>query len=337
MKTIITLFTTFILLSCVNAQTTAIPDANFEGALINLGFDNVIDGVVLTANIDTVTSLDVSYKLITNLTGIQDFAALQTLNCYYNQLTSLDVTQNNALIELDCTYNQLTSLDVTQNTALTYLFCDYNQLSSLDVTQNTALSYLFCAANQLTSLDVSQNIQLINLADSFNLISEHDFSNNVNLTWYGGASNPLTCLNLKNGNNIIITSVTVSSNLLSCIEVDDVAYSTTNWTGGNFYFDPASYFSTNCGNACSTTSIEENSLSNLSIYPNPTTGTITIDLGEVKQGLKATLTNSIGQVVLTKSYASTNCINFDVDYPKGLYFLTLETQGEVITKKIVKE
>ena len=72
-------------------------------------------------------------------------------------------------------------------------------------------------------------------------------------------------------------------------------------------------------------------------YPNPTTESITIELADVKTDAKVILTNSIGQVILTKNYSFTDIINLDLDYPKGLYFLTLETQGKILTKKIVLE
>ena len=126
-------------------QFTAIPDANFEQALIDLGHDTgAPDGQVLTANISGVTTLDVSNDSISDLTGIEGFAALTKLLFWANQLTSLDVTQNTALTYLNCSGNELTSLDVTQNTGLTKLRCYENQLTSLDVTQNTALTKLNC-------------------------------------------------------------------------------------------------------------------------------------------------------------------------------------------------
>ena len=61
------------------------------------------DGIYLndsvsTANINTVTFLDVSSKNIADLTGIEDFIALTELQCHNNQLTSLDVSANTALI-----------------------------------------------------------------------------------------------------------------------------------------------------------------------------------------------------------------------------------------------
>ena len=78
-------------------QTTAIPDANFEQALIDLGHDDVIDGAVLTANISGVTYLNVGYKSISDLTGIEDFINLRHLFCNNNQLTNLDISQNTLL------------------------------------------------------------------------------------------------------------------------------------------------------------------------------------------------------------------------------------------------
>lgn len=43
------------------SQNTYVPDDNFEQALIDLGYDSgALDDYVLTANINTVTALDVS-------------------------------------------------------------------------------------------------------------------------------------------------------------------------------------------------------------------------------------------------------------------------------------
>ncbi len=129
MKTI--LISSFILLNIILvAQNTAISDANFEQALINLGLDTApIDGFVPTANIDTVISLDVSGKSIADLTGIEDFVALEWLYCDANPISNLNLSQNLNLKGLVCSNNfQLTSLDVSQNTQLTYLNCSLSPL-----------------------------------------------------------------------------------------------------------------------------------------------------------------------------------------------------------------
>jgi Leucine-rich repeat (LRR) protein len=109
------------------------------------------------------------------------------------------------------------------------LYCPYNNLTSIDVSQNTALLNLHCAYNQLTTLDVSQNIDLMELRC---------------------AGNQLQCLNVKNGNNINMWTMDAEYNAgLSCIEVDDVAWSTANWTVGSS-IDAQMYFSTACGSPC---------------------------------------------------------------------------------------
>ena len=87
-----------------------------------------------------------------------------------------------------------------------------------------------------------------------------------------------------------------------------------------------------------TVGLKEYNLSNISLYPNPTTGNISIDLGEITQYAKATLTNSLGQVIFAQQFESTNIINVDIDAPTGIYFLQLETNnGETKTIKVLKE
>tara|TARA_R110000850_G_scaffold273392_3_gene409767 strand:+ start:8500 stop:10476 length:1977 start_codon:yes stop_codon:yes gene_type:complete len=144
--------------------TTAIPDRNFENKLIALGIDSgSIDGSVSNANICSLTTLDVSWSSISDLTGIEGFTSLTDLLIHWNQLTSLDVSTNTALTFLACGGNQLTSIDVSQNTALTFLDFNFNNLTSLNVSTNTALTGLYCSNNQLTSLTLGTGIDLNNL------------------------------------------------------------------------------------------------------------------------------------------------------------------------------
>jgi len=59
-------------------------------------------------------------------------------------------------------------------------------------------------------------------------------------------NNQLSSLNLKNGNNTKINSNNIILYInpnLSCIQVDDVAYSNANWSARK---DATAYFSENC-------------------------------------------------------------------------------------------
>ena len=124
------------------------PDVNFR-KVISKEF-NIQEGENFTPIDMSAISMDVCWNNIENLKGIEHFVALENLNCYENQLTSLDVSKNTALESLRCYDNKLTSLDVSKNTALTYLSCSGNLLTSLVVSKNTAaLQYLYCYSNQI--------------------------------------------------------------------------------------------------------------------------------------------------------------------------------------------
>ena len=201
-------------------------------------FDSDGDEEISHAEAKVVSSIDVSNKGISSLRGIEHFINLTYLNCYSNQLTSLDVSHNTALTELFCSYNPLTSLDVSRNTALEVLNCDSNQLTSLDVSQNTALktlrcnvnylasldvsrntalTTLQCSSNQLTSLDVSQNTILTTLQCNFNQLTSLDVSQNTALTWLRCYSNQLTSLDVSR--NTALTRLECSSNQLTSLGV----------------------------------------------------------------------------------------------------------------------
>tara|TARA_Y100000815_G_C13196479_1_gene445056 strand:- start:92 stop:850 length:759 start_codon:yes stop_codon:yes gene_type:complete len=136
------------------AQNTYVPDDNFEQALINLGYDNVLDDYVMKSSIDTVISLLVFNQNISDLTGIEDFVNLQILRCSGNQLTNLDVSNNSSLSRLFCGGNQITNLNLQNNLSLMILRCGNNPLTSLDLSNNSLLIQLFCRNSLLTNLNI---------------------------------------------------------------------------------------------------------------------------------------------------------------------------------------
>ena len=139
----------------------AFPDANFRtyvtGTVLRSSTDGKADADVITeAQWETIrgtTSVSVSSRGIASLQGIGYFTGASSLNCSYNQLTELDVSQNTALTTLRCNGNQLKTLDLSQNTALTELDCSDNQLSTLDLSQNTALASAYLYGQQLTATE----------------------------------------------------------------------------------------------------------------------------------------------------------------------------------------
>ena len=201
----------------VEINETNFPDETFR-QYVKVNFDKDGNDVLSPQEIAEVTEINVYNKSISDLTGIKYFTELETLMCYSNRLTSLDVSgctelkglicynnqlaeldvsENAALVELNCLNNDLTSLDVSDCTALTYLDCSDNRLTSLDVSKNTALGWLNCSGNRLTSLDLSQNTKLNQLYCSANQLTSLDLSQNTNLKSLYCSANQLTSLDVS--------------------------------------------------------------------------------------------------------------------------------------------
>ena len=229
---------------------TYIPDDNFEQALINLGYDNVIDDSVITTNINSITNLDINMLNITDLTGIEDFISLIDLDCSYNGFNNLspDLSSNVLLEKLIIGYNGMINLDVSNNTELQLLECGGQFLDSLDVSNNSELIHLWCGDNSIVHLNGIQNLSnLSNLYCQTNFITELNISNNLQLDTLVCDDNILlTSLDLRNGNNTNLFLEAFDNPGLNCIDVDDVYWSSSNWTVINGNIDVHHYFSIDC-------------------------------------------------------------------------------------------
>ncbi len=221
----------------VEINETNFPDETFR-QYVKVNFDKDGNDVLSPQEIAEVTEINVYNKSISDLTGIKYFTELETLMCYSNRLTSLDVSgctelkglicynnqlaeldvsENAALVELNCLNNDLTSLDVSDCTELTYLDCSDNRLTSLDVSKNTELGWLNCSENQLRSLDVSKNTALGSLYCSGNRLTSLDLSQNTNLKSLYCSENQLTSLDLSK--NTKLNQLYCSGNRLTSLDV----------------------------------------------------------------------------------------------------------------------
>ncbi|MBR5633663.1 MAG: leucine-rich repeat domain-containing protein, partial [Prevotella sp.] len=217
---------------------TNFPDANFRAALASIL--KISEGDEITeAKIAARTSLDVNgegktaNEKIADLTGIEHFTALKTLDCFDNKMTSLDVSKNTALTDLDCSNNQLTSLDVSKNTALEWLECYDNQLTSLDLSKHTALTVLYCSNNQLTTLDVSGCTALRSFDCYNNQLTSLDVSQKTALTELSCGSNQLTSLDVSN--NTALEELHCYSNQIKGEAMDALVASLLTVMHGEFY------------------------------------------------------------------------------------------------------
>lgn len=205
----------------ISAQNLKIKDANFENALIELGYDiGNPDGFIEMRNLTEVFYLDVSGKSIKDLSGIEAFINLEVLIADNNDVRSLDLGQNANLKELSIYNNKLTALNISNNTKLEKLNIYKNRLSDLVLYNNRNLTYLAAADNNLTELDLINNRKLAKVYCQNNQLTSFDISNFPLLEIVNAEYNNLTSLNVDNSMELIqlnasnnnLTTLNVSSN-----------------------------------------------------------------------------------------------------------------------------
>ncbi|MEE9407551.1 MAG: T9SS type A sorting domain-containing protein [Polaribacter sp.] len=254
---------------------TYVPDDAFEQALIDLGHDSgSLDDYVPTVYINTITNLDISDPInnanlpnvttkISDLTGIEDFVALEVLKVHENNLSSIDISSNIALNQLFVNSNNLPSINVTSNVLLEVFYINGNQITNFNLSQNIALKELYCSANLLSSIDVSKNINLIKLQCAENQIKILDVSKNLSLTHLNTHlnlienidiivntslkllqcnNNNLKTLNIANGNNSNLGLWAYANPLLTCIQAD----TNSGPPSANTQIDSQTSFNTDC-------------------------------------------------------------------------------------------
>ena len=302
MKKII--FTLLIVMfgSSLTAQITYIPDFRFEQALIDLGIDSdgIINGQVLTADVENVIVLDIADRWIDDLTGIEDFISIEHLRAEFNNIQELNVSTLVNLKILNCIVCSLTELDLSNNI-------------------------------QLESLLLSNDGDTI----PFNDLQYIDLSNNPNIKEVGAEEMyNLQYINLNNGNNqegMFIDVYREYSNIPVCIQVDDPdaansdQYPYSTWDVYGEY-----YFSSECS-----LSVPESAIG-LNLYPNPVIDFLYINNAIL---LKEILVYDVLGTVLLKKDANTANIRLDFSgFSSGMYFLKVYTHsGGQLVKPVIKK
>jgi hypothetical protein len=85
-------------------------------------------------------------------------------------------------------------------------------------------------------------------------------------------------------------------------------------------------------------SVAESTIENVSIYPNPSSGNITIELEKRHKNIAVQVLNSAGQLLLSNSWASASRLELNLEgLAKGMYFIRFQSDQKSGTFKVVKE
>ena len=82
--------------------------------------------------------------------------------------------------------------------------------------------------------------------------------------------------------------------------------------------------------------IENNFNNKPLVYPNPTIGSISVDLGEIYNNIFIRLTDINGRIIQFKNNLNGRFLDMDIDSSSGMYFLTIESNGNKAVIRIIK-
>ena len=113
---------------------------------------------------------------------------------------------------------------------------------------------------------------------------------------------------------------------------------TSSWTGTDLKF--LEYYlkdGEECGSPITSVGINENILfSSVSIFPNPNTGQINVDLGSLTD-VAIKVLNASGQLIYYKENINSPIYQFELDASPGIYILELSATGEKQQFKLIKQ
>ena len=192
------------------------PDENFRDYVAE-EWDKNHDKYFSPSEIASAKWISCDNKEISNLKGIEFFTNIWLLECYYNNLTTIDLSNNKKLSYINCHHNKLEKLDVSGLPLLETFYCGHNALPSIDVSKNEKLEDFDCQDNHLDTLDVSQNKELVKLSCGDNNLTELDVSENKKLKELWFYRDNLSNLDL--GNQIELEVLSCVGNPLSVLDV----------------------------------------------------------------------------------------------------------------------
>ncbi|MBS1535209.1 MAG: T9SS type A sorting domain-containing protein [Bacteroidetes bacterium] len=309
-----------------SAQTTLIPDARFERALIELGIDTdqTINGQMATQDALAVTSLEISEGSLPNY----PYSANDIYDGMIHDLTGLEAFVN--LQQLIVHSTMAEQINLSSLMGLKRFECADNMLSYIDVSHNSLLEYI----------DIGTGGDLI----PFNTIGELDFSQNPNIQTIHAMG--IGKINLNNNNNLQNIQLNIGCFFCwgypadyivgaVCIQVDNPAAATQNqlpYSTWNIYHPNVNVHFTNDAALC-VLGNETFKAQNISLSPNPARDFLQLETAD--------------DITEIKLYDLAGRITFDQKNPEkvinlqslssGVYLLEATTEKGVLSQKLIKE
>jgi len=215
---------------------------------------------------------------------------------------------------------------------LTDTFYLDENLSSGEYNYNVLTFYTSGCISEISNI-VSESVEEEEICEAINdLTSEIVNENNILLIW----SVPISDLEIE-GYNVFRNNTLLTDVLLAA-----TSYLDENLTSGNYEYYVVAYYANACVSDSSNHVVEIIGLGindfadGISIYPNPTTGQLTIESGQLTIE-NVTFFDALGRNIFVYPKDEENIITIDISQLKvGIYFVHIQTITGITVKKILK-
>ena len=212
----------------------------------------------------------------------------------------------------------------------------------------------------LTINNSTTGIDVITACDSYTWIDGNTYTSSNNIATFtlvnSGGCDSIVTLDLTinsvsdittslSGLTIIATNTNAAYQWLDCdnnysVIAGETGQSFTASQNGNYAVELTEngcIDTTSCV-AITTVGIIENSFGHdLLIYPNPTDGNFSIDLGDNHNSITVKITDLNGKLIQSKQYNNSHLLNLNIDEPAGIYVLLIESTNKKAIIQLVKE
>ena len=107
------------------------PDAAFRS--VAASYDNNGDRCLTRSERDDIVEIRAAGKDITDMSGIEYFSNLKSLDCHDNNIHKMDLSDNALLEKLFCYNNKINSLLLNNNANISVLYCWNNSIEAVDI------------------------------------------------------------------------------------------------------------------------------------------------------------------------------------------------------------